>query len=277
MHGDHQLPFTCGSQARRSLIKFFFRNVSNNVTGGAGLNVNVSQKIKERTEALIKNYTNASSWGCWDPILKKCHLEACQWSNGYSPCLDNNYEISREDVGDLIVGLVLGKLGSYYQRSMQDTMPWTAYYESPLPAQWGKDPVSASIAQQLGLFAPHIPLVAYNNEEVYSMPAAGPNTTEENRTIGSLWGVCTSLLSQTAMSQPLSRASGSWMPAGFSSGGGGDMADLEQVEQAVQNITRHVAMDSCPFAWHKAKRHAPSKSGVCWRKRDLSAQENRSA
>ena len=45
-----------------------------------------------------------------------------------------------------------------------------------------------------------------------------------------------------------------------------------QVELAVKNITRHAAMEDCPFAWHKARRHAPSLSGVCARARDISAR-----
>ena len=269
MHGDHMLPFTCGSQARRSLIKYFFRNVSLTAQGGTALSQNVSKKMKEHMDAILQNYTNGSaSWGCWDPLLQKCTLQGCQFSNGYAPCLDSHYEISSEDVGDLILETVLNVLPLYYKQTMSDTLPLTAYYETPQPAQWGKDPISAAIAQELGLFAPHVPLVAYNTEEVYSMP---PSTTLDmvNRTLGSLWGVCTSLLSQTAMSLPLTRRGGdSWVPAGFSSTGGDNMADLDQVERAVRNITQDLAAASCPFVWHKARRHAPSQSGVCSRQRD---------
>ena len=255
MNGDHQLPFTCGSQARRSLIKFFFRNFSRVSEGG--LSVNVSRKIKDATEALIKNYTDPQSLGCWHPGFKKCSIEACAWDNGYSPCLLSSYEIPSRDVSDLIVQSILGVLPKYYALSMQDSAPWTAYYDGGPPAQWRSNAATAAIAQQAGLFAS--PVVTYGPEEVYNMPL--PTAPAAARILGGpTWGLCTALLAQTAMSLPLT-AQG--LPVGFEAIG--DMANLEQVMWTVQNITRHTMMEHTPFAWHKARRHAPSQSAVCAR------------
>jgi hypothetical protein len=265
MQGDHNLPFTCGSQARRSLIKYFFRNYSQHTAqGGQKLNLNVSQKIKELTERLIQNYSHPNSWGCWDPVAQKCQLSACRWENGYAPCLDSNYEISSQEVSDFVVHIVLGTLPDYYALSMHDSLPWTAY--AP-PTSWHT--ASAAVAQQLGLFAPHKPIVTYGPEEAYK-PVAPTATLEERTRGGSMWGLCTSLLSQTAMSLPLlfSKEQQQWFPAGFWQALNGqkhsDMNDLEQVEWVVGNITQ-LAMEHSPFVWHQAKRHAPSQSAVCAR------------
>jgi hypothetical protein len=268
MHGDHMLPFTCGSQARRSIIKYFFRNFSKVAEGGKGLSMNVSRKIKASTEALIQNYSDPRSWGCWDPVLRKCHIRACAWANGYAPCLNSDYTISSEQVSDLIVETILAVLPDYYEKTMQDSAPWTAYYDdgNGPPAQWSTEAGSAAVAQQLGLFAPHSPVVSYSAEEVYSMPLH--TDALSSRTLrGPTWGLCTSLLAQTAMSVPLlfSQLAGDWLPAGFNPGS--DMADLQQVEWVVQNMTQHLAMENCPFAWHKSRRHAPSRSAVCARQR----------
>jgi hypothetical protein len=252
MDGDYNIPFTCGSQARRSLIKYFFRNFSSSITTG----LNISLKIQDKVQALLLNYTDARSMGCYDNRTRQCRLEACTLDNGFNPCLESHFELSSEDVGDYIVQNVLEKdLPAYYHLSMVDVTPWTAYYQhggrAPQPAQWSKDAASATIAQENGLFAPHVPIVHY--DEVYSMPSWQDPLV--NRTHGSLWGLCTSLLSQATMSLPLDKTTE--RPLGAT-------GSLRETEAAVRAIVQQ-AMEHSPFVWHRARRHAPSPSAVCRR------------
>ena len=109
MYGDHQLPYTCGSPVRRSIIKFFIRDYLQ--SGRFNLQRNVSQLILQVVRAMYANYTAPGSWGCLDAATGRCSLDACALaSNGFAPCLSTSYEITQEAMGAYVVDTLLQRL-----------------------------------------------------------------------------------------------------------------------------------------------------------------------
>ena len=280
MYNDHRLPFTCGSQARRSIIKFFFRNFSKSASG-EHLSGNISNTILKTVQEIYKNYTSPGSMGCLDKNTGTCHLEACSfYDNGYAPCMETSYEISSEKVGEFIINAILKDIDEYFQYTMQDTLPWTLYYNmsgpptSPIanPFQWKQDSKMAAVAEKISHFSPSIPLLSFTANEVYSMPLSTESPTQRN--MGSIWATCMALLSQAAMTIPTetktfktaaSAAEDDDLPIGAQNifGKNVDMSNLDQVEMLIRNITQQASLSNNPFIWHKARRHAPSPSKVC--------------
>ena len=268
MHGDGDLPFTCGSQTRRSLIKFFFRNFSL-ASNGRDLNSNITSLIQERITNLLHNLTDPQSFGCLDLVTGTCQPSACSQSNEYTPCLDMEFTISAQNVSKFLLGELLQKVDAYYALVMQDTAPWTTYYnvskapgQAPFPAQWGASDASAAKAAEYGHFKPMDPVLTYGPAEAYSMPLH--EAPSDDRLEGSIWGLCMGLISQGQMSLPMNFFGEEWRPLGADTSfmSNVDWQNLESVASAVRNLTRKAA-DKSPFIWHKARRHAPSQSAMC--------------
>ena len=258
MHGDEALPYTCGSQARRAIIKYYFRDYSSAVSPKS-ISSNISSLIKQQVDAIYLNYTNRLSFGCGD----RCLLDECGFTNGYAPCMSTSYTIPANVVGESLIEGALSELDAYYTFVHTNTSPWMKYYAMPngprYPFQWGNDPTSAFAAQRLSHFDPSQPLVTYGPEEVYTM-------TSSSRS--SMWSTCMALVGHPSMSLPLDNQ----LPMGIRSAKNGeteviDMANLDEVEALITNVTLAAMESACPFVWHRDRRHAPSVSSVCGRER----------
>jgi len=87
------------------------------------------------------------------------------------------FQISSEDVSQLIVQTILSALPEYYQFVLTSTLPWMKYYNltdsaSPFPFQWGPtttttSPAFAAVAQSLSHFSPSEALTTYGPEQVF--------------------------------------------------------------------------------------------------------------
>lgn len=272
MYNDSIPPYTCGSRERRSIIKYFFREILSKQE----LRVDVSNHIQAKIKYIVQNYTNEQSLGCYDLKSNRCTPEACSFENGFAPCLDTNYEISSHDTEAFIINMVLSNLPDYYQQVMQDTMPWTLYSnvssspsQAQYPFQWKEDPVSAHAALNLGHFSPTEAIVNYSKTEVYTM---SKTNTKEDRVLSSLWGSCMALLSQPSSTIPIEKigkTDGSYVevPVGFWNTFVSTSLTNKTTEEKIEELTRSImdaAMNShSPFHWHRNRRHAPSKSNFC--------------
>ena len=119
LEGDDDLPFTCGSPARRALIKYFYRNYSHLLDGNSGLQQNVTELMRKRLKELEANYTNTSSYGCYDPSTGSCRPEACSAANGFTPCTDLRLEMSSMDMTKMLMTMLMESLQNYYQTALQ--------------------------------------------------------------------------------------------------------------------------------------------------------------
>lgn len=157
LHGDVNLPFTCGSQARRALIKYFFRDYALK-----HFDEQIARLLLDRVKELWQNLTNPSSYGCVDAATGRCTPEACSKQHGYAPCLDTDFTVSSAAVSQFVLKELLLQLDGYVAFALQDTAPWTKYYNgssgAALPAQWDASPVAARIASQEGVFMPTVPV-----------------------------------------------------------------------------------------------------------------------
>ena len=116
MHGDNELPFTCGSQARRAIIKYFFRDYC---FREQSLDSEVYSLLNERIIELRKNFTNPASYGCLNQSSGKCSLAACNKENAYTPCLDMEFTVSSQSVSQFLLKSILQNMDSYYSFVMQ--------------------------------------------------------------------------------------------------------------------------------------------------------------
>jgi hypothetical protein len=266
MDGDHRLPYTCGSPARRSLIKYFMRNFSSTVGQNGQLSGNVSRLMRATVQALYVNYTALSSRGCLEPDTGRCSLSGCSLQHGFSPCMASTFQISPDDVGRFIIDAILGELPAYHRLSQASMVPWTAYTAAGHMMKWADNPERAAVAASLSHFAPGLPLRTYSAQEAYTAP--GWEEAEADPVadlLASQWGVCTALLGQRAMTLPIDPNTGA--PLGMNLMRPVDLGHAEEVEAAVRNITLRAMRSGSPFVWHHDRRHAPSRSAVCRRAR----------
>ena len=116
MHGDEKLPFTCGSQARRAIIKYFFRDYC---FSSQSLNSQITNLIYARVQELQRNLTNMQSYGCLNATSGRCSPQACTRANGYAPCMDMSWVVSSKDVSQYLLKDMLRSMDSYYDFVMQ--------------------------------------------------------------------------------------------------------------------------------------------------------------
>ena len=284
LQGDHRLPYTCGSAARRSVIKYFYRDYSTTI-GQAALGGNVSRLIRATVQAIYANYTADASRGCLDAATGRCSLAACAFeTNGFTPCMDTTFQISSQRVADFIVEAILAELPQYYRLTQTSTVPWTAYSSSSnadnntssaaAGAFWRSDPAQAAVAASLSHFDPSATLLAYSAQEAYGMPTPQAARADPQADLAaSAWSVCAALVGQLAMTLPIDPLTD--LPVGVnfrqqpsqqtSTSTGLDFGDLDVVAAAVRNITQAAMRSGSPFVWHRDRRHAPSQSAVCRR------------
>ena len=258
---DFDPPFTCGSPARRSIIKYFFRNVTK-LVDSTSMNKNVTSLLRNLTLQLEADYTDTSHYGCRDAATGACSAAACfATPNSYTPCLSSVRTITSAAVEQFVATTLLPQLQGYYRQVLQDTAPFTAYFGAARPAQWGRE--ERRLALEQGLWAPGAPLVAYGaDDELYNLPLAG--ATPEEREGGSLWGLCAALVGRPMMSLPLQQfQDGAWRPADASTLlQRGDPQSWAALPALVRSLVDD-SMQRGALHWHRARRHVPSVSRVC--------------
>jgi hypothetical protein len=147
LQGDLDLPFTCGSQARRALIKYFFRDYALK-----HFDKQITELLLKRVQELWANLTHPNSYGCLDEATGRCTPSACRKEYGYAPCLDTDFTVSAAAVSQFVLKQLLLQLDGYLAFALQDTAPWTKYYNKSgvgLPAQWDASTVAASVAAEV--------------------------------------------------------------------------------------------------------------------------------
>lgn len=278
MGGDYSLPFTCGSQIRRSLIKYFFRNYSK-ITNSEGLSKNISIEIFKKVNQIFEDFISDNAKGCFDSKTQECSIQACSSENAYYPCMNTIFEISEKEVGSFIIERLLSEIEPYMREVFQDSTAMTAYYNlngtnDEYPFQWQNN----LAALELSMFDPNIIPIKYDSSETYQMPL--PIESKQKRVQGSIWGTCMALLSQASMTIPIENRTiilenGAPQTLEMPLGAWKKLASLlnlkrestvissQDIEEVVKDITEEAIKSHAPFVWHKSRRHAPSKSMFC--------------
>ena len=267
LYSDQALPFTCGSQLRRSLIKYFYRDYCP-VFSGSGLRSALTSLIEQSVSGMRAGWTDMRNFACLDNVTGQCTFAACTSATYFEPCLSTsafNVSLDAPTGNGNVLAEWLGYAVSYYPFVMQDPRPWTTYYnasaapgQSALPAQWGYSPISALAAANELLFAPTQPVLSHAADEVYSMPS-GPALTPTQLLEGSPWALCMAVLAQPWSTMPLGADDA---PAGWEALRGVDWTDTSAVAATVRRLMT-AALERSPLVWHRGRRHAPTPSAVC--------------
>jgi hypothetical protein len=169
------------------------------------------------------------------------------------------FELSSREVGQFVIDDILSELPAYYAHVMHTNAPLMTYYrdsvETAGPFDWTGTEAQAKAAQRLSHFSPAAAVLTYAPSEAYSMKR-DDNTT-------SLWSMCTALLGHAAMSLPIEPDTME-RPLGTRDGG-------SSIEDMVRSMARAAMKSASPFVWHSERRHAPSQSSVCEKRRSTAA------
>jgi hypothetical protein len=212
LKGDFIPPFTCGSDTRRSIIKYFVRDYINKGRQGNSL---TEELIREQIQKLVAVWNTTAKYPC------KCnqthHLLECCRSFSVSeiaekqltcPCVDginfspsccvNNFypdslnvlfdEIPAEDVVKKIVSQIDPYLRKIFTQARN---PAFRKYNNPSRLKrwdWASSGLAESATKTSGLFHSTEPIMSYNASEV-GYPFRGRKT---------LWQTCEGLLRQAS-------------------------------------------------------------------------------
>jgi hypothetical protein len=303
LKGDTIPPFTCGSDTRRSIIKYFVRNHINKGKQGNSLTEDL---IREQIRKLIEAWNNTAAYACDCPksylpvknSLECCNIvtlddldsnELCLCADGETKsirCCQNQFlprsldvlfdEIPAEDV----VRKIVDQIDPFLQRIFTEpgNEAFTLWNNKLRVKKWnwtdaGLDGPATKVS---GLYDSNTPIMYYNGSEA-GYPFKGGRT---------IWQMCEGLLRQVIFTMPMAplvvnKTSGDWMwtaatilsmntkfdplQEDYDDGGG-----LSTLEKFVRKVLDGAFQES-PLFWHYAMRHVPSDSLVC--AKDFAGQE----
>lgn len=192
LKGDYNPPFTCGSDTRRSIIKYFVRDYINQGSAAANL---AEQLVRERIEKLIVAWSDQSKYACRctengvhslaccktinstaDNGGNKCmcldgyteSVECCENNNNFlSPALKELFdEIPAEDV----VAKIISQIDPYLHKIFTEpgNQAFKKHNDKKKLESWNW--TSAGMAEPAtkvsGLFSSTEPIMSYNHTEV---------------------------------------------------------------------------------------------------------------
>ena len=238
---DRSPPYSCGSQARQAVIKYFFRDFL-----PRNENATMGDIINSMAGDLFKAWSNLSAYPCLcaDNVTRGnqcCDLNGTRW---LPPALDVPYQ--SVPVSTVLRSLTT-QLQAFYRHAMEDTSIWTKHLNADALAgyDWGMDARYAAIATKEGLYRTDQPVVRYDASEIRS-----PMLTT------ALWHQCHGLLSQIFFTIPM-QSSGQWVPRGSP-----PMDGVDGLDAFVASAVSQAFQDS-PLFRHYNVSHVPSDSRMC--------------
>lgn len=231
LKGDTIPPFTCGSDTRRAIIKYFVRD---HVNKGKQGNSKTEELIREQVAKLIVAWGDSKKYACDCPVsylpvtnsLECCGLasdpssvQKCLCADGETlstKCCNNRFlpkvldvlfdEIPAEDVVKKIVDEIDPFLHKIFTEPGNDA--FTLHNNKAKVKRWNwKDAGFAESAIKVsGMYESTQPIMNYNESEV-GYPFKGGK---------SMWQMCDGLLRQVIFTMPMAplvvnKTSGDWM------------------------------------------------------------------
>ncbi len=278
---DTAPPYTCGTFARRALIKHYLRDR----IGGVQENDQARQVVVNVVKALMNETLEA--WGVDDNYLctckdgttvsweccteqKQCAIEPCACPNGYGViasvacCTSVCGGLAGHGLmkpfsfvdGATVAAEFLNKMKDYMRNDIwTQTDPWLKHDVTGRESYMKSWEESKMKVIDAGLFDTANPVVTYEE-----MNYPFKNT---------MWKHCAGLLQQVMWTMPVDSTTGKpripstqYDPISKSS----NTINITYTEEFIQGITLH-AYKSSPLFWHYNARYAPSDSAVC--KRDI--------
>lgn len=246
---DKAPPYSCGSQARQAVIKYFFRDY---------LPRQQNATLKSVIGGLVSDL--AAAWNSTSDYACLCaggtrHAVSCCTQNSSAegagawlpPSLATEYQ---SVPANHILRALTTQLQEFYRFALEEPLVWTKYLDAgTLEAyNWSKTS-RAAVAVEEALFRSDTPRISYDSTEVNS---PGLST--------GLWHQCHGLLSQLFFTIPMQNtSSGQWVPQESPAGpveGADGLAAF--VRSAVRGAHAH-----SPIYRHYNVSYVPSDSRMC--------------
>ena len=275
-------PYTCGTFARRAVLKYYLRN---KIGGAMQNNDGAKQKVVDVVKAMMNETLKAweldanylctckngttTAWECCTE-QKQCSIEPCACPSGY----EVNASVAcctKEGVcgglagnglmqafsyidGATVASEFLRELGGYMQNDIwTQKEPWLEYDVTGKETYKQSWEDSRTTVIDAGLFDTTGPIVTYDE-----MNYPFKNT---------IWKQCAGLLQQVMWTMPVDGKTGKprmsgkqYDPMSKSS----NTVNITYTEEFIQSLTLQ-AYKSSPLYWHYNARYTPSDSQVCRR------------
>ena len=255
------LPFTCGSPARKSLMRFLVRNTLDN-SGGGGKNQNatlVKEILLATLQEIRNDWLNDSNFGC-----------ACV--SGYSPACCSDAQVSLLPPplnktftmlnSTTVLKVLQTGMANLYDQAMENRHMWLEHLSGVAPEEQAL--YNWSTKQRVeddARFHPVNPLRSYTSEEEAMSPLLQEDST--------LWDVCHAALKQVFFTLPVDGSKVRDPDLDASGTYNGDPARLQEfVKRFTSEAFRH-----SPLFRHYSPRHAPSQSQMCNSSREVRSEE----
>ena len=273
LRGVHTAPYTCGSATRRSVIRYFMKEVFS--TGKEELN----NAVQRAVHAMISNLKSvwSTDYGCecatdnhlklaiamgeTDVFIGKHDVACCDPDDpgSFLPSFLHSTPYTTLHGASLVKELFT-MIGNFVQNDLwtRSSSPFTEYNLDILSgaSKWNKE--QKILAADMGLFRTDMPLLSYDSDEV-SEPFGGDAKNV------SMWRTCHGFLQQTLATLPMG---GDGMPVGVFKNNpldptafSGEHA-VSELERMVRTMTSKAWLVS-PLHYSHSMRHLPSDSLVC--------------
>ena len=237
-------PFTCGTNTRKNMMKYFVQTYITQGRGGADM---VRQQVREWTQNLSDVWGNFSMYSC-----------PCDNVSSSPYCCDDleNLTAHLTAVPNLLLSTdsVLKNLErlavDFYEASIMHSDPWVygLSEEEILAYTWQNLPQAPEIEKD-ARFDTTKPLMDYTQENAMSPPTSIASA--------GLWETCHGAIRQMFFTLPVT-TEGQLVPAPELFTGGGVEAISNYVAKLVTS-----SFSSSPLYRHYVTRHAPSASKMC--------------
>lgn len=275
---DDVPPFTCGTHARRAVLKHFLRITYGGEKENGGAKAAVVKEVLALISRTRETWTFKSNflctcpngttgWNCCD-TQKECATDPCPCPNGYSVkasvacCTSVCDGLAGAGImqpfskikGEKLAVDLLASVGAYMKNDIwTSTDPWLRFDPQGAASYEASWKASQFEIEDAGLFDAANPVVYYD-EITYPFKA-------------SFWEHCAGLLQQVIWTMPIDRATGRpkiptthYEPIS----GQSQTPNMTYTEEFIQSLTTE-AYKSSPLFWHYNIRHTPSSSEVCKR------------
>lgn len=281
LKGDLKTPFTCGSEARRSVIKYFVRNFASAPGLMPGqcdtpdVNATVQDANKQRLLNVIHKRLTALYDAWSDPVKLMCQErdatgELVPGSYGFQFCDGDNYEtwtpIQLNDFDTAtsadVAEEIFASAPCFYKTSMDNPAVWfkNLHQDEKNLYEWSASSEAAFAARQSSLFHKHKPVVSYGDDEL--------EEPFHNGTV-SMWEMCAGLLGHVHFTMPLTKnAQGQYVPttlkasSSYSPYAPSTTPNITSLENFILQVSRD-AFEISPFYRHYGMFHLPSNSAGC--------------
>jgi len=247
------LPYTCGSPARRSLMRYLLLRLLPESGGPKNQNAsNVATILRTTLEDLARRWDDTSLYGCHCADGVRIAPSCCA-TNLSAPLLPEHLAQPYTHIdGQSILLALQDDMARLYDEALESRAPWLWFMQDVAPNETAAYDWSGSKrVTEEARFDPTNATAGYEA----ATDALSPLAEEDS----SLWDVCHASLKQVFFTLPVDPAGAVRFDATNSGEFDGDPARLEEF---VRVFTAE-AFERSPLFRHYSPRHAPSPSQMC--------------